>query len=223
MKRSRPICFNCSLQSQAREAGQSPRSGAGVEDELLSASKGILPCLDGERTSQTISHRAVHTADKLQKDARRAKDDSSFIRLGARIGRSAIVSSEKVRGALFDDGHGMRKRKDSPPGMLPSRDGKAVVQHTGQGSDGNRASRRQQEHRKGVAGKTRGRCTICQPSGHEFVGALVCSSRLSRPSARGYPLVVWEDPCLLIAIGRERMPAGLLTAIHVLQSWCKQC
>jgi hypothetical protein len=29
-----------------------------------------------------------------------------------------------VRGALFDDGHGMRKRKDSPPGMLPSRDGK---------------------------------------------------------------------------------------------------
>ena len=154
VKRSRPICFNCSLQSQAREAGQSPRSGAGVEDELLSASKGILPCLDGERTSQTISHRAVHTADKLQKDARRAKDDSSFIRLGARIGRSAIVSSEKVRGALFDDGHGMRKRKDSPPGMLPSRDGKAVVQHTGQGSDGNRASRRQREHRKGVAGKT---------------------------------------------------------------------
>lgn len=126
VKRSRPICFNCSLQSQAREAGQSPRSGAGVEDELLSASKGILPCLDGERTSQTISHRAVHTADKLQKDARRAKDDSSFIRLGARIGRSAIVSSEKVRGALFDDGHGMRKRKDSPPGMLPSRDGKYI-------------------------------------------------------------------------------------------------
>jgi hypothetical protein len=70
-----------------------------------------------------------------------------------------------------------------------------IVQHTGQGSDGNRASRRQQEHRKGVAGKNRSCCTICQPSGHEFVGALVCSSRLSRPSARGYPLVVWEDPC----------------------------
>ena len=40
-----------------------------------------------------------------------------------RVARSAIVSSEKVRGALYDDGHGMRKRKDSPPGMLPSRDG----------------------------------------------------------------------------------------------------
>jgi hypothetical protein len=172
----------------------------------------------------TPGRSAFARQDKLQKDALRAKDDSSFPTDFESLGARLFQAEKKVRGALFDDGHGMRKRKDSPPGMLPSRDGR----YTRRTAHGTRFRRQQGKQKTMRAQKRSGRenrscCTICRPSGHEFVGALVCSSRLSRPSARGYPLVVWEDPCLLIAIGRERMPAGLLTAIHVLQSWCKQC
>jgi hypothetical protein len=97
----------------------------------------------------------------------------------------------------------MRKLKDSPSGMLLSRDGreviKPVVQHTGQRSDGNRAGRRSQSRaaqgstrearnkktekkKRKEKKKTRRAVAPCVNSGHDFVGALVYSSRLSKDS-----------------------------------------
>jgi hypothetical protein len=205
VKRNPPICFNCSLQSQAREAGQPI-----VVEPVFRTKFCLVNCYCfGEQFA--LFRLRMNLADNIspgrsafarQTDCRRmhygrktiaASSDlgpknTDFESLG---GARLFQARKKVRGALFDDGHGMRKRKDSPPGMLPSRDSK----YTRRTAHGTRFRRQQGKQKTMRAQKRSGRgnrscCTICRPSGHEFVGALVCSSRLSRPSARGYPLVV---------------------------------
>jgi hypothetical protein len=90
VKRSPPICFNCSLQSQAREAGQ-PMA---VEPVFRTRFCLVNCCCFGRavclvyiekepRRQYLTGPFGVRTSDRLQEDALlRAKDDSSFIRLG---------------------------------------------------------------------------------------------------------------------------------------------